>query len=250
MWIATFVKLHRIFKIHNFLIFKWNINLISCQKLKLAFVRECDGQPVSPVLQPTYMYVAPCSGASPVARGTSLQTPICSGHKIWRDRNANYLSRIAAPSSLCLAAHRPFHGVASETGDSSGTEWPTVISAVSSIPACITVTFGSSSFVVFKPFSSRWQKWLLDTRQTIQAPAECDHPVPHETTLFNTIQDCSLSSKMSSIDISYQQEDPANIFCIYVSLFIYCNMGLGMLLKIYIYFFFSNKFPGRKPFFR
>lgn len=104
MWIATFVKLHRIFKIHNFLIFKWNINLISCQKLKLAFVRECDGQPVSPVLQPTYTYVAPCSGASPVARGTSLQTPICSGHKIWRDQNTNYLSRIAAPLR-CVLQH-------------------------------------------------------------------------------------------------------------------------------------------------
>lgn len=26
------------------------------------------------------------------------------------------------------------------------------------LPACITVTFGSSSFVVFKPFISRWHK--------------------------------------------------------------------------------------------
>lgn len=52
---------------------------------------------------------------------------------------------------------------------------------------------------------------------------------------FNTFQDCSLRNIMVNMDISCQEEDPANTFCMYVSQFIYCNMRLGALLNFYIF---------------
>jgi len=60
-------------------------------------------------------------------------------------------------------------------------------------------------------------------------------PMLHKTTFFNTVQDCSLREMMVSMDISCQEEDPANTFCMYVSQFIYCNMRLGALLNFYIF---------------
>lgn len=174
--IATFEKLHRIFKIHHFLILNeiliWSLSKIKTSLCAWIWWVVC----ISSVEANVYVYCSLLWCFTNRKSKPSLQTSICSVHKIWQEQNASYLSRMAAP--LCCALE----------GTGLSTMWPlgevtwqppsVSLSSLQSprLPARITVTFGSSSFVVLKPFISRWRKWLLDSRQTIQTPTECHQP--------------------------------------------------------------------------